>query len=312
MEMVPGKTRRCLNLASYNYLGFAAQDDYCTPRVIEALKRFGVSNSGARMDAGTNPIHRELERTVAKFVGKEDAICFGMGFATNSTVLPALVSKGCLILSDALNHTSIVAGARLSGATIRPFRHNDLAHLERLLRYSIADGQPKTGRAWKKVLILIEGIYSMEGECCLLREIVELKNRYKAFLFLDEAHSIGAMGPSGRGLCDHAGVDPRDVDVLMGTFTKSFGSCGGYIAANREVVEYLRRSSPGSLYAASMAPAAAAQALYALKLVMGEDGTTRGQEKIRQLKMNSNYFRARLHEMASGVFVFFGTPSCIQ
>ena len=230
-------------------------------------------------------------------MGKEDAIVFGMGFATNSTVLPVLVGKGCLILSDTYNHSSIVSGARLSGATIRPFRHNDVEHLEKLLRFSIAEGQPRSGRAWRKILIVIEGIYSMEGEMSRLAEIVAVKKKYRAYLFLDEAHSIGAMGSRGRGVCDQLGVDPADVDIMMGTFTKSFGSCGGYIAGSRDLVGVLRAHSPGSLYACSMSPAAAEQALYAMKLVMGEDGSDRGLDKVRVLKRNSNWFRARLHDM---------------
>lgn len=207
----------------------------------------------------------ELQRKVAQFLGKEDAVVFGMGFATNSTVIPALVGKGCLVLSDALNHTSIVTGVRSSGASVRIFRHNDVGHLERTLRFAIAEGQPRTRRPWRKVLIIVEGIYSMEGETACLADIVALKKKYKAYLFLDEAHSIGAMGRTGRGCAEHEGVDTADIDVMMGTFTKSFGSCGGYIAGSRDLVEHIRRSSPGTLYAAAMSPPAAQQALSALK-----------------------------------------------
>lgn len=210
-----GRSIRCLNLGSYNYLGFAAQDPYCTPRVESALDTFGWSACASRADAGTTSCHLELERAIAKFLGKEAAITCGMGFATNSAFLPAIAGKGTLVLSDALNHSSIVAGLRGSGAKVKIFDHNDPRQLEALLRVSIAEGQPRTGRAWRKVIIVVEGIYSMEGELSKLKEIVEIKKKYKAYLYLDEAHSIGALGRGGRGVCEAAGVDTADVDLMM-------------------------------------------------------------------------------------------------
>lgn len=303
-----GTSTQCLNLGSYNYLGFAASDVYCTPRVQETLQEWGVSTCSSRVDAGTTPLHDELETMIAAFVGKEAALTYGMGFATNSSTIPALVGKGCLILSDALNHASIVSGVRMSGAKVKVFRHNDAKHLEALLRESIAEGQPRTHRPWKKVLIIVEGIYSMEGEVCTLKDIVEVKKKYKAYLFLDEAHSIGAMGKSGRGVCEHCGVDPKDVDIMMGTFTKSFGSCGGYVAANRDVIQHLRVSSPAHLYATSMSAAAVQQVISALRVVQGLDGSTRGVQKIRQLHDNANYFRRRLNEMGFDVLGDWDSP----
>lgn len=181
----------------------------------------------ARADAGTCQEHAELEASVASFLGKEDSIVLGMGFATNSMILPVLVGPGDLVISDALNHASIVNGVRGSGAKVKVFKHNNAGHLERVLRNSIADGQPRTHRPWKKVLVVVEGIYSMEGEMCNLAAIVEVKKKYKAYLYLDEAHSIGALGRTGRGVCEQLGVDTADIDIMMGTFTKSFGSCGG-------------------------------------------------------------------------------------
>uniref|UniRef100_A0A383WER8 serine C-palmitoyltransferase n=1 Tax=Tetradesmus obliquus TaxID=3088 RepID=A0A383WER8_TETOB len=303
-----GGTRRCLNLGSYNYLGFAAADEYCTPRVLDSLADWGVSTCSSRTEAGTSAIHRELEQLVAEYIGQEDAITFGMGFATNAASIPAIAGPGSLVLSDALNHTSIVAGVKASGAKVKVFRHNDMAHLEKLLRWHIAKGQPRTHRPWKKVIIMVEGIYSMEGETTLLRELVALKRRYKAYLYLDEAHSIGCMGASGRGLCEHAGVDPREVDVLMGTFTKSFGSAGGYIAGSKQLIAYLRRHCPAHLYATSMAPGVAQQIISAIRLMRGEDGSDRGARKIRQLKDNSNYFRRRLQDMGLHVLGDWDSP----
>lgn len=178
-------------------------------------------------------MHLELEQLTARFLGVEDAIVFGMGFATNSLNIPTLITPGCLVVSDEKNHASIILGLRLSGAVTKVFNHNSINDLERVLQESIATGQPKTGKPWKKILIIVEGVFSMEGSIVKLPEIVALKKKYKAYLYLDEAHSIGATGPSGRGVLDFYGVDPNDIDILMGTFTKSFGSAGGYIAGNK-------------------------------------------------------------------------------
>lgn len=173
--------------------------------------------------------------------------------------------------------------------------------LEARLRAAIAEGQPRTHRPWKKILVVVEGLYSMEGEICRLKEIVAVCKKYKAYLYVDEAHSIGALGRTGRGVLEHCGVNPEDVDIMMGTFTKSFGSVGGYIAASKEVVEFLRRSSPGSIYACSMAPAAVTQASLALRMIAGEDGTGKGRDKIETLRRNANLFRAGLQRMGCEV-----------
>jgi len=207
------------------------------------------------------------------------------------------------VLSDSLNHASLVMGLRTSGATIKVFRHNDTVDLERVLRNSLAEGQPKTGNPWSMVVIFVEGIYSMEGIICKLPEIIRIKKKYKAYLYVDEAHSIGALGPRGRGVCDYFGVSPSEVDVLMGTFTKSFGAVGGYVAASKEVTDYLRTSSFGMIYSNSMNPTCAQQTLGALDVIMGKDGTDSGAKKLMQLRENSNYFRNKLKEMG---FIIFG------
>jgi serine palmitoyltransferase len=231
---------------------------------------------------------------ISKFVGKPEAMIFGMGYATNSTTLPALAGKGSLIISDSLNHASIVNGCRDSGAKILVFKHNEPSDLEKVLRAAIVEGQPRTRRPWRKIIIIVEGIYSMEGEICKLPEIVALKKKYKAYLYVDEAHSIGALGQTGRGVCEHTGVNPADVDILMGTFTKAFGSVGGYIASSPEIIAYLRHASYASVYAAAMSPMCAQQALGALRVITGNDGTNEGKRRIQQLKDNSNFFRESL------------------
>ena len=173
--------------------------------------------------------------------------------------------------------------------------------LEQILRSSIVDGQPRTHRPWKKIIVIVEGIYSMEGEICKLKGIVEVCKKYKAYVYVDEAHSIGALGMTGRGVLEHCKVSPQDVDVMMGTFTKSFGSVGGYVAGSRELIDMIRRTSPGSIYACSMAAGCAVQANLALRMIMGEDGTNKGRDKVEQLRRNSNLFRAGLERMGCEV-----------
>ncbi|KAK8916681.1 Long chain base biosynthesis protein 2d [Platanthera zijinensis] len=291
------KTSKCLNLGSYNYLGFAAADEFCTPRVIESLKEYSPSTCSARVDGGTTKLHAELEELVAQFVRKPAAIVFGMGYATNSAIIPSLIGKGGLIVSDSLNHNSIVNGSRGSGATVQVFQHNSAAHLEEVLREQIAEGQPRTHRPWKKIIVIVEGIYSMEGELCKLPDIIDVCKKYKAYTYLDEAHSIGAIGRSGRGVCELLGVDTADVDIMMGTFTKSFGSCGGYIAASKEIIQHLKNTCPAHFYATSMSPPSVQQVISAIKVVIGEDGSDRGARKLAQIRENSNFFRFELHRM---------------
>eukprot|EP00698_Gefionella_okellyi_P018496 TRINITY_DN554_c0_g1_i1.p1 TRINITY_DN554_c0_g1~~TRINITY_DN554_c0_g1_i1.p1 ORF type:complete len:475 (-),score=86.83 TRINITY_DN554_c0_g1_i1:27-1451(-) len=292
-----GERKRCLNLGSYNYLGFADNYALCTDLAQATIRQYGTSTAGTRAGSGTCSVHVELERTIARYVGKEDAITVGMGFAANATTIPLLVDKHCLIISDALNHASIVSGARLSGASVRVFAHNDMVSLENLIRKSIIEGQPRTRRPWKKILIIVEGIYSMEGDVCNLPDIIRLKQKYRCFLYLDEAHSIGAMGPTGRGIVEHYNVSPDGVDVLMGTFTKSFGSCGGYVAASRDIIAHLRARHSGLMYTTAMTPGCAQQAITALRVMMGELGEGEGQRRLQQLHSNTNYFRQRLSDL---------------
>jgi len=291
-----GRTIRCLNLGSYNYLGLGGNDPYCTPKVIRTLRECGPSTCSASAAGGTLDKHVAMEATVARFLGCESAFVYGMGFATNSNTIPLLAGKGTLIISDEFNHKSIVDGVRLSGASVKVFKHNNMAHLEWLLRHAIVEGHPRTHRPWRKIVIIVEGIYSMEGEMVKLRDIVRLKKKYKAYLYLDEAHSIGALGRTGRGVCEQLGVAVSDIDIMMGTFTKSFGSCGGYIAGPKALVEYVRHASPASYYATAMSPSAVQQIISSLQVIAGWDGSGRGEEKLVRLKENSNYFRRALKQ----------------
>jgi serine palmitoyltransferase len=301
-----GKKTKALNMGSYNYLGFAENNGPCSKSAIQSIYDYNVGTCSPRQELGTLNVHKKLEKLMAKFLGVEDSITFGMGFATNSMNIPILVTKGCLILSDELNHTSLVLGSRLSGATIKVFKHNDPVDLENKIKNAIIEGHPVTRRPWKKILIIVEGVYSMEGSIVRLPEIIAIKKKYKAYLYLDEAHSIGAVGSTGRGVCDHWGCNPKDVDVLMGTFTKSFGSAGGYIAGSKNLIDYIRMKSHANCYAASMSAPVTMQIIKSLEIIMGLDGTNEGLRRIKQLAENTKYFRDKLVKMG---FIVYGNSS---
>ena len=292
-----GTQTETLNLSSYNYLGFAQSEGPCADAAEEVTKKYGLTSGSFRNDAGHLDLHTETEDLVAKFVGKESSIVFSMGYATNGTAFPTLVGKGCLVISDELNHASIRFGARLSGAVITMFKHNDVLDLERVLRETISQGQPRTHRPWRKILVVVEGIYSMEGTMCDLPSIVQLKKKYKFYLFVDEAHSIGALGPRGRGVCDYFGVDPKEVDILMGTLTKSFGANGGYIAGDKVVIDKLRVTNAGNIYGETPSPPVLAQIISALRVISGEIVPGQGEERLQRLAFNARYLRLGLRRL---------------
>lgn len=303
-----GTKTETLNLSSYNYLGFAQSDGPCADHVEEVVRKNGISVSSSRSLAGQTDLHVEVEDLTAKFVGKQAAMVFSMGFATNSGVFSALVSKGCLLISDELNHASIRMGARWSGASIKMFKHNDMNDLENLLRESICQGQPRTHRPWKKILIVVEGLFSMEGTMCNLPGLIVLKKKYKFNLFVDEAHSIGAVGPRGRGVCDYFGIDPAEVDILMGTFTKSFGANGGYIAGDKHVINALRLTHASFIYGESPSPLLISQIHVSLRLINGDLLPGQGEERLQRLAFNSRYLRLGLKRLGYIVYGHDDSP----
>ncbi|HMV20310.1 MAG: aminotransferase class I/II-fold pyridoxal phosphate-dependent enzyme [Betaproteobacteria bacterium] len=253
--------RTFVNFSSYNYLGLAGH-----PRVNQAAKeaidRYGTSASASRLVAGERPIQRELEQALAEFYEVEDCVVFVSGHATNVTTIGYLFGPRDLIVHDALIHNSVLEGARLSGATRRSFPHNDTAALEAIL--GEIRGQ------FERTLIVVEGLYSMDGDIPNLPALIDIKRRYKAFLMVDEAHSLGVLGASGRGLREHYGVAGTDVDIWMGTLSKALAGCGGYIAGERALVEHLKYAAPGFVYSVGMAPPLAAASLAALELLCAE------------------------------------------
>lgn len=298
-----GTTTETLNMSSYNYLGFAQSEGPCADAVEAAVKRYGTSFTSPRGDVGTSDLHLEVEDLIARFVGKPAAMVFSMGFVTNAAAFPALVGKGCLIISDQLNHSSIRFGARLSGAVIEMFKHNDMNDLERLLRESISQGQPRTHRPWRKILVAVEGLYSMEGTMCNLPGLIALKRKYKFNLFVDEAHSVGALGPKGRGVCDYFGIDPSEVDILMGTLTKSFGANGGYVAAEKHIIDKLRVTNAATIFGESPTPPVLMQIATSLKIITGEIAPGQGEERLQRLAFNSRYLRLGLKRLG---FIVYG------
>lgn len=301
-----GQKQEVINLGSYNYLGFAENVGPCAREAAAATVQYSASVCSSRRELGTMEIHEELEELVAEFLGVEDAVTFGMGFATNSMNIPALVGKGCLILSDRLNHSSLVLGARLSGATIRIFKHNNMKDLETKLSDAIVAGQPKTGRNWKKILIIVEGVYSMEGSIVNLPDVLRIKKQFGAYLYLDEAHSIGALGKTGRGIVEYFGLNVKDVDVMMGTFSKSFGGAGGYIGGSRKLIRYLKLKSHSCTYSTSMAAPVAQQIITSMRIIMGKEGEGEGERRIARLSANTHYFRRALRRRG---FVLYGNEN---
>jgi 8-amino-7-oxononanoate synthase len=251
----------CINFANYNYLGLSGH-----PEVSEAAKsaidHYGTSVSASRPVSGEKQVHRDLERALAEVYGVDDAVVFVSGHATNVSTIGYLFGAKDLILHDEFIHNSIMQGAQLSGAKRFHFPHNDWQALENIL---IAQRHK-----FERVLIVLEGIYSMDGDYPDLPRFVELKKRFGAFLMVDEAHSFGVMGKTGLGIREHFGLKGSDVDIWMGTLSKTLAGCGGYIAGETALVEHLKFLAPGFLYSVGMSPALAAASLAALRIMQRE------------------------------------------
>lgn len=274
--------RELVNYATYNYLGMCG-DSLVSNAAKEAIDHYGTSVSASRLLSGEKPLHQELEREIADFIGVEDSIVYVGGHATNVTTISHLFGQNDLILHDSLSHNSIFQGCLLSGATIIAFPHNDWQALDRLLR--------DRRHRYKRILIAIEGVYSTDGDIPDLPKFIEIKQHYKAFLMVDEAHSIGTIGKHGRGISEYFGVDPTDIDLWMGTLSKSFASCGGYIAGSKALVEYLKYTSPGFVYSVGISPPDAASVLAAIRLLKAEP------ERVAKLQERSRLFLESAREL---------------
>ena len=272
--------KKVLMFGSNAYLGLTNH-----PKVkeaaIEAIKKYGSGCAGSRFLNGTLDLHVQLEKRLAKFVGKEDAIVFSTGFQVNLGVISCVTGREDYILWDELDHASIIEGHRLSFSTKLKFKHNDMESLEKQLQKCEPD---------KVKLIVIDGVFSMEGDVAKLPEIVALAKKYDASIMVDEAHGIGVFGDHGRGTCNHFGVTD-DVDLIMGTFSKSFASIGGFVASDESVINYLRHNARSYIFSASNTPAATAAANAALDIMLNEP------ERIQHLWDLTNYALNGFREM---------------
>jgi len=264
--------KRTIMIGSNNYLGLTS-DRRVIEAAIKALSEFGTGCSGSRFLNGTLTLHLELEKKIAKFLHKEAALTFSTGFQTNLGIISAIAGRNDYILCDDENHASIIDGCRLSFAKVLKYAHNDMDDLERLLS-KIPD---KNGK-----IIITDGVFSMEGDICKLPEIVALARKYGARVMVDDAHGLGVLGPHGRGTAEHFGLED-EVDIIMGTFSKSLASLGGYIAASEEVIHYVKHNSRPFIFVASIPPANAAAALKALEILESEP------ERVKTLWNNANY-----------------------
>ena len=253
--------RTIVNFSSYDYLGLNGHPDVVAAAKM-AIDRFGTSVSASRLSAGERQVHRDLESALARLSGTEDAIAFVSGHATNVSVIGQLLGPEDLIVADAVIHNSIVEGAKLSGAKRILCPHNDLDAFERALRLNRA--------RYRRTLIVVEGLYGMDGDVPDLAGLIKLKRRYNAWLMVDEAHATGALGRTGRGVAEEQGIDPAEVEIWMGTLSKTLAAAGGYIAGSRALIELIRYTSPGFVYSVGLAPPLAAAAAAAVEVMMRE------------------------------------------
>jgi 8-amino-7-oxononanoate synthase len=288
MPVVEMEGAQRIMLGSNNYLGLTG-DERVLKGAQDALHRYGTGLTGSRLLNGTIPLHLELEEEIAQWMHTEEAIVFTTGHQANLGTLGTLLGPGDTVIADAGDHASILDGCLLSRAKLRPFRHNRLDKLEKMLQRAQGDGEGG-------VLVVVDGVFSMEGDIAPLREICELCRRYGARLMVDEAHGAGVLGARGAGSSELLGVEER-VDLRMGTFSKSLASCGGFVAGEHEVIEYLRLYSRAFLFTASAVPAALGAALAALRIVRSPEGPP----LLERVLGNAQRLRDGLHELGFAV-----------
>lgn len=271
--------KKVLMFGSNSYMGLT-HDQRIIDAAIAATRKYGTGCAGSRLLNGTLDIHVELEKELAEFVGKDEALCFSTGFTVNSGVLACITDRNDYIICDDRDHASIVDGRRLSFSHSLKYKHNDMADLEKQLQKCNPDAVK---------LIVVDGVFSMEGDLANLPEIVRLKHKYNASIMVDEAHGLGVFGRDGRGVCDHFHLTD-EVDLIMGTFSKSLASIGGFIAADKTIINWLRHNTRTYIFSASNTPAATASALEALHILQEEP------ERIKRLWDVTEYALKRFRE----------------
>ena len=295
MPVVEMEGAQRIMLGSNNYLGLTA-DERVMKGAEDALHRYGTGLTGSRLLNGTIPLHIELEREIAEWMNTEEALVFSTGHQANLGALGTLLGPSDTVIADSGDHASILDGCLLSRAKLRPFRHNRLDKLEKMLDRAQSDGGG--------VLVVVDGSFSMEGDIAPLNEICDLCERYGARLMVDEAHGAGVLGSHGAGTAELLGVADR-VDLRMGTFSKSLASCGGFLAGSYEVIDYLRVSSRSFLFTASAVPAAVGAALSALRVLRSEDGPP----LLRRVLENAKHLRDGLEDLGFAVVAAQSLPA---
>lgn len=284
--------KELINFSTYNYLGLNGSTEV-SEFAKSAIDKFGTSVSGSRLLSGEIELHNQLEAKISNFLGVEDTLVQVGGHSTNINIITQLVSSEDLILHDSLAHNSIIQGALFSGAKRKPFKHNDMSSLEKELRL--------LSKKYRRVLIVVEGVYSMDGDICNLPELIRIKKEYNAILMVDEAHSLGTIGKNGRGVTSYFDVEPNDVDILMGTLSKSVNSCGGYIAGNSKVINYMKYNLGGFVFSCGMTPANAAAALKSFELFETKE------ELFQKLDNNCQFFLTELNKLGFDTGLSEGT-----
>lgn len=285
--------RTCINFSSYNYLGLAGHPAI-NKAAKDAIDRYGTSASASRLVAGERPVQRELEEALATLYEVDDCIVFVSGHATNVSTIGYLFGPKDLVIHDSLIHNSVLEGIKLAGSARRSFPHNDLNALDGIL--AEIRGQ------FERTLIVVEGLYSMDGDIPDLPRLIDIKRRHKAFLMVDEAHSLGVLGQSGKGIREHYGVAGRDVDIWMGTLSKALAGCGGYIAGERALVEHLKYAAPGFVYSVGISPPLAAASLEALRVMQKEP------ERVDRLRLRARLFFERARQLGIDTGLAQGYP----
>lgn len=281
-----------LNFGSYNYIAMSG-DPQVNQAAIEAVEQYGTSASGSRLLAGEKTIHRELEQMIADWKQTEDAIVLVSGHATNVTFVGNFCGPNDLIVYDLLSHNSIAEGIRLSRSDARPFGHNNFKGLENILK--------NNRHKYEKVLIIIEGVYSMDGDIAPVPEFVRLKKDYGCLLMVDEAHSAGVIGDKGGGVDDYFGLAPGDIDIKMGTLSKALGTCGGYLAGSAKLIHYLRYNLPGFMFSVGLSPPLAAASMKAIELLRAEP------ERVQRLHHNIEFFSSEAKRLGFDMKLAKGT-----
>ncbi|MFV0297692.1 MAG: aminotransferase class I/II-fold pyridoxal phosphate-dependent enzyme [Hyphomicrobiaceae bacterium] len=282
-----------LNFAWCDYLGLN-QHPALTKAMKDAIDTYGPCTSASRMVSGETPLHHELEREIADFLGVEDAVLFVSGHAANVSCIGTVMTEDDLIIHDEFVHNSAVIGMRLSRATTISFKHNNFDQLEQIMR--------RERHKHRNCLVIIEGLYSTEGDLTDLPRAVEIKEKFGSWLMVDDAHGLGVLGRNGRGIAEHAGIDASKVDIWMGTLSKTLAACGGYIAGNRALIDVLKHTAPGFVYSVSLLPAMTAAALASIRVIRSEP------ERVERLHSHGRLFLdlARERKLNTGISSGYG------